>query len=401
MVSFGVSLALLVSGVVFFIVDIFLMVLAYCWWRRKKKEKELEAKAPERVPLFHQPGPLTIPPTSPVTAQTDIQEFAIPKLIERRKNKLAALVKPANILESGLDPVQYGGTLKITMKNKPKLGFEFIYDFRSTQLKVALAGLKNIKKFINEQILVTISMSHSTILYHSSKVEGSDPVMSEEYPFPLDSMEISSDPPIICKFNVWHVDKNSGKRPYGFVEVKIEDVLTKMNNIQTQGNVIWRNIILTDHLVDEGRKGELLITLSYLSAAQRISCTIVKAKGLILTANDKDLYAKMTLFCRGEEQQTVSTNYIELTQNPEFHQEFIFRFSNIRNASIDGISLRVDIIARQNGLLSDPRFIGRCDIGNSNSVDRVGKEHWVSALTSPKSVTQWHHLKDPSNPDLY
>ena len=110
MVSQGVSLGLLVSGILFLFVDIFLLVLGYCWWRRKKKEKELESKAPECVPLFQQPGPLSIPPTSPVTAQTDIRDFEIPKLKERRMKKMADIVKPtSNILDTGLDPVQYGG----------------------------------------------------------------------------------------------------------------------------------------------------------------------------------------------------------------------------------------------------------------------------------------------------
>ena len=160
------------------------------------------------------------------------------------------------------------------------------------------------------------------------------------------------------------------------------------------GNTIWRNVVISDHLTDEGLKGEILITLSYLSAAQRIGCTIVKAKNLILTANDKDLYVKITLLCRDEEQQSVVTNFTEISQNPEFNREFIFRFDDLRHASIDGIALRFDVMAREIGIMSRDRTFGRCIIGNSNLVERPGKEHWVSCLTSPKSVTQWHQLKD-------
>ena len=159
---------------------------------------------------------------------------------------------------------------------------------------------------------------------------------------------------------------------------------------------MWRNIVLSDHLTDEGLKGELLVTLSYLSSSQRIGCTIAKAKGLILTATDKDLHAKITLLSRDEEQQSVVTNSTQPKQNPEFNQEFIFRFADFRNVTIDGIALRIDIIARQSGLLSQPRFLGRCIIGNSSNVERLGKEHWVTTLTSSKSVTQWHQLKDPT-----
>ena len=47
----------------------------------------------------------------------------------------------------------------------------------------------------------------------------------------MESMELSSDPPVTCKFNVWHVDSSSRKRPYGFINVNIEDVMTRMTNI--------------------------------------------------------------------------------------------------------------------------------------------------------------------------
>jgi len=162
---------------------------------------------------------------------------------------------------------------------------------------------------------------------------------------------------------------------------------------------VWRNLVLSEHLTDEDLRGEVLVTLSYLSSSQRISCTIAKAKGLILTATDKDLHAKITVLSRDEEQQSVVTNFTEPKQNPEFNQEFIFRFADLRNASIDGVALRIDIIARQPGLLNQPRFLGRCIIGNSNTVEKPGKEHWVKTLTSPRSVTQWHQLKDPIGPN--
>lgn len=384
----------MICGGVLLLIDAFIFVLCFCWWRWKKKERERKLNNPEYVPLFRT---ISSPPTTPVTTQTNISEFAIPilKPLEKKSKHEKLNKKPLNLIDSGLDPLQYSTGQRITLKNKPKVGFQFFYDFRSTQLKITLVALQNITKFMNEQMMVTILMSNTKVLYHSSKVEGPDAIFNEEYPFPLDSMEISLDPPITAKFNIWHVDRQSKKRPFGFVQVKIEDILTQMNNITPdQGKTVWRNVVTSDHLTDEGLKGELLITLSYLSAAQRISCTIVKAKDLILTANDKDMFVKITLLCRDEEQQCVVTNFTEITQNPEFNREFIFRFEDLRNSSIDGVSLRFDVMAREIGLLRRDRTLGSCVIGNSNIVERPGKEHWVSCLTSPKSVTQWHQLKE-------
>ena len=115
-----------------------------------------------------------------------------------------------------------------------------------------------------------------------------------------------------------------------------------------------------------------------------------------MTAADKDLYAKIIFLKRGLVKQTLTTNYVELSQNPGFNQEVIFNYTDVRNAaSIDSLTIRIDIMARQNKLLSHPRFICRCEIGSSNSVEKSGKEHWSLALTTaPKSVTQWHQMKD-------
>ena len=236
----SVSVTLLICGVVFLVVDVVILLIGCLWWRKKKKQRDKERRVMDQegatyVPLIKpNPGPFT----TPIKAQSDVREFEIPKLstnVRRDRSKwydFGADEKPVSkILDSGLDPVQYCTPQQRILKNKPKVGFEFFYDFRTTQLKVTLHALKNIQRYIDEKISVTVLMSHSTILYHSAKVNAPNPVVNEEYPFPMDSMEISSDPPITCKFNVWHIDSSSLKRPYGFVEVNIEDVLTKMTNI--------------------------------------------------------------------------------------------------------------------------------------------------------------------------
>ena len=89
---------------------------------------------------------------------------------------------------------------------------------------------------------MTVMMSNSSIVFHSTKMDAPNYVVNEEYPFPMDSIEISSDPPISCKFNVWHIDSSSYKRPYGFVKVNIEDVLTRMTNIGSSDKSKIHNI---------------------------------------------------------------------------------------------------------------------------------------------------------------
>lgn len=236
MTSIKLTPALITAGVVFLFVDVVLIVGFCIYWRRKKKAEQDELD--EREILIIKGDPLKNVPVKPVKAQADI--FQIPlNQIEKDGDQMTlkqtSLGRQASIRRTWggigtgkLDISSYSSSSnKRTLSSIPRLGFEFFYDFRTTQLKITLKAVKNLKKYFNEQVIVSILMSHSPIVYHSSKVDSNDAIFNEEYPFPLDSMEISSDPPITAKFNVWYIDKNSRKNPYGYVEVNIEDVLSK------------------------------------------------------------------------------------------------------------------------------------------------------------------------------
>ena len=168
MLSLSVSMPIFICGIIFFIVDVLiLLVLAFWWWRKKKLQQIEERRMLDRqgisyIPLI-KPNPLSSPPTTPIKVQNDIQEFEIPQLktdnvIRRQRDRTLydlnefnqKKLLSNNTSSCGIEPVQYTTPThyhqqqRKSAENKPRLSFEFYYDFRTTQLKVTLYSLKNI-----------------------------------------------------------------------------------------------------------------------------------------------------------------------------------------------------------------------------------------------------------------
>lgn len=168
MLPLSVSMPIFICGLVFFIIDVLIiLILTFLWWRKKKIRKNeerqmLNKQGTSYIPLI-KPNPLSSPPTTPIRVQNDIQEFEIPQLnadnvIRRQKGRTLYDLNDFNnetksisnkIMSCGLEPVQYIPTTTThqqqrSSESKPKLSFEFYYDFRTTQLKVTLYSLKNI-----------------------------------------------------------------------------------------------------------------------------------------------------------------------------------------------------------------------------------------------------------------
>ena len=204
MFSYSVSLPVFICGAIVLVLDSFILIIGCLWWRRRKwrrNPKDKQDGGPGYIPLL---TPISSPPitTTSVKAQIDNNnEFKIPRLIavnrslsEERSSgnvyDLASVISAsyphksksrqlkisgadvysdgnfyspnskdrklrsdafrgsgnAIPLDSGLDLQQYYAMQKRSIKGKPKLSFEFYYDFRTTQLKVNLHSMCNIDR---------------------------------------------------------------------------------------------------------------------------------------------------------------------------------------------------------------------------------------------------------------
>ena len=233
-----------IAAIVFFAVDMLLVVAYFIWlWKKRSKKEENKFEYQNLIDInSHILSKGT--PTKRVQYSPDI--FEIPgRVVSIQGNQRNLQLKPMPSLHRSkyrrtgvLDIDKYE---KLSTKRKlssiPRLGFELFYYFRTTDMQVSLRNGKYLPDYVNEQIIISVTLSKSNSVYHTARYDGPNPSFDEEFRFPLESMEISSDPPIVLKFNVWTVDKFSRKNPYGYVEANIEEIFTQYGLMPIPGTV--------------------------------------------------------------------------------------------------------------------------------------------------------------------
>lgn len=223
MVLVAWEITLVVAGVIFLLIDLMLAVLCGLYLYQKFHEKRVETA--EQPVIKIRPKPWMKPPVKEIEYSPD--HFRIPQLTPTK----------AKNWDFNIDIRKYSrrSDKKRTTAVIPRLCFELSYNFRTTALQVFLICGRDLPELDEQEILVSVLMSHDTLSFQSKCVDGPDPVFNERFNFPLESMQISSDPPVTLKFNVWAVDRFSQKRPFGFVEANIEEILTKNGLNPVQG----------------------------------------------------------------------------------------------------------------------------------------------------------------------
>ncbi|XP_065676226.1 synaptotagmin-9 [Hydra vulgaris] len=389
---------LLVAGSLFLALD-FLIFVAYIIWRQKKR-KDKEIKTKDEVENLIDINPNEMTKKNMWINMSDSDGFLIPcKTIEINGDKRR--LRPKKIpftkeKEDGyLDATQYDYRTRKRQNGIPMVSFELFY--RIGELKVII---RKGKQLTGDRFSISVMLSNSTLSYNTSYVNGPDPVFNETFRFPLQIEDISADPPVQLKLNIWSLEKLSEeKKPFGLVKASVEEILIKYGLMPAQGKgIVWENIERCTTLI-ENQQGnlstEVFIHLGYLSAARRIVVLLSEVKNLILKPNDKLIVGVISLIYRDSEKKTFTSTGIKAESNIKFREEFVFHLSEFPNLGIDGLAICIELQAIQKKLLLKPRILGSVTVGNSEKAERTGREHWARMLTSGSSVSKWHTIQEP------
>ncbi|XP_056615308.1 synaptotagmin-13 [Triplophysa dalaica] len=134
--------------------------------------------------------------------------------------------------------------------------------------------------------------------------------------------------------------------------------------------------------------GELLLSLSYLPAANRLGVVVMKARGLL---SDKlkdniDLSVKLTLKHQNTKLKKKQTRRVKHKINPVWNEMMMLELPS-ELLSKSSIELEVLNLASPDTLLP----LGRCTLGIHTS--GTGLQHWKQMLDNPrKQIAMWHPL---------
>ncbi|KAK7494324.1 hypothetical protein BaRGS_00014427, partial [Batillaria attramentaria] len=138
-----------------------------------------------------------------------------------------------------------------------------------------------------------------------------------------------------------------------------------------------------------GESGEVLISLSYLPAAERLTVVLMKAKDLKMstTAPHTDPFVRVSLMVDGKKVKRKKTSVRRASINPVWNEALAF---NVPAEVLPKVTLEISVL--DHDLIGHGEALGFCVLGAGQSGDELN--HWSEMMANQrKSIAMWHTLK--------
>lgn len=137
--------------------------------------------------------------------------------------------------------------------------------------------------------------------------------------------------------------------------------------------------------------GEILVSLCYQPAANRLTVVVLKARNLpkMDITGLSDPYVKIYLLYNGQRIAKKKTHVKKRTLNPVFNESFLFDVpynEGLQNISLEFLVLDWDRMTKN-------EVVGRLEIGARTRGPQ--QHHWNEVMNCPrKQIAEWHKLSD-------
>ncbi|GCC26099.1 hypothetical protein chiPu_0004513 [Chiloscyllium punctatum] len=201
----------------------------------------------------------------------------------------------------------------------------------------------------------------------------------EKFSIPLDPSALEENS---LRFSVFGIDEDDRSISTGLADLKLSDL-----DLSNRAFNAW--LYLQDVNKATDTVGEILLSLSYLPTAERLTVVVVKAKNLVWN-NGKamsDPFVKVYLLQDTRKISKKKTAVKRDDPNPVFNEAMIFSVPAI---VLQELSLRITVAeCSEDGRTEN---IGHVIIGPETS--GMGGTHWNQMLaTLRKPVSMWHALR--------
>ncbi|XP_064309220.1 synaptotagmin-12 [Phalacrocorax carbo] len=258
------------------------------------------------------------------------------------------------------------------------------YDGKAATLHVTLLQGKDLLEKEDarfESCFMRISLLPAEQIVGISRIQRSAYAVAfdERFSIPLDPVALEENS---LRFSVFGIDEDERNISTGVAELKLSDL-----DLGTRPFNAWLYLQDMNKAVDT--VGEILLSLSYLPTAERLTVVVVKAKNLVWT-NGKvtaDPFVKVYLLQDGRKISKKKTAVKRDDTNPVFNEAMIFSVPAI---VLQDLSLRVTVAECGEDGRADNT--GHVLIGPAAS--GMGITHWNQMLaTLRKPVSMWHPLR--------
>ena len=142
--------------------------------------------------------------------------------------------------------------------------------------------------------------------------------------------------------------------------------------------------------------GDLMVSLSYLPSAERLTVVVIKARNLRVvddSRNSSDPFVKVSLLHNGKRLKKRKTAVIRNSVAPVFNEALTFDISKdtLKHSLIEFLVIH-------DSLLGTNELLGRALVGNSPDVKMDEKSFFDEMFRTKSATAQWIHLMDPRTP---
>uniref|UniRef100_A0A8C4RT24 Synaptotagmin XIII n=1 Tax=Erpetoichthys calabaricus TaxID=27687 RepID=A0A8C4RT24_ERPCA len=263
----------------------------------------------------------------------------------------------------------------------PKLHFSLQYNTQSRELQVTIIEAEKVCTAQGSDCYVIGNLTTlSTRKEAKTTVKRALPqvVWQETLAFPLpEGCEIEGE----MALSLYSCDTFSQHAHMGVVRFKLADV-PMLSNADC-----WVDLQLPK-LDRSISAGEILLSISYLPAANRLGVVVMKARGL---QSDKmkdiiDLSVKLALKHQNTKLKKKQTRRVKHKINPVWNEMMMFE---VPHELLSQSSLELEVLNQNQ--CSEALSLGQCSLGLQSIGS--GLQHWQQMLSNPRrQIAMWHPL---------
>lgn len=216
-----------------------------------------------------------------------------------------------------------------------------------------------------------------------------NPVYDEDFTFY--GIHFNQLPALTLHFVVLSFDRYSRDDVIGEVMLELETL--DLSNSDNTPVPINKEITPRSYKLKSQGRGEILVSLCYQPAANRITVVVLKARNLpkMDITGLSDPYVKIYLLFNGQRIAKKKTHVKKRTLNPVFNESFVFELPHmeegLKNISLEFMLLDWDRVTKN-------EVIGRLELGG-DKCEGTALHHWNEVLASPRrQIAEWHKLRE-------
>merc|ERR1712241_572527 len=208
---------------------------------------------------------------------------------------------------------------------------------------------------------------------------------------PVYDVNFNQLPILTLHFVVLSFDRYSRDDVIGEVMLDLEAL--DLSNSDNNPLPISREITPRSYKLKSQGRGELLVSVCYQPAANRITVVVLKARNLpkMDITGLSDPYVKIYLLYNDQRIAKKKTHVKKRTLNPVFNESFVFELPHLdeglKNISLEFMLLDWDRVTKN-------EVIGRLELGG-DKCQGTALHHWNEVLASPRrQIAEWHKLRE-------